>query len=130
MNRVIHFEIHADDPARAARFYTDVFGWEIKKWEGEGVPMEYWMIMTGPEKEPGIDGGLMKRTEPLAGTGFRSYVCTVGVSSVDEHAEKIKKAGGMITVPKMAMPGVGWMAQAEDTDGNLFSLMQEDKSVG
>ena len=30
MNRVMHFEIGADDPTRAADFYTNVFGWEIK----------------------------------------------------------------------------------------------------
>ncbi|HEV2494165.1 MAG TPA: VOC family protein [Terriglobia bacterium] len=34
MPRVIHFEINADQPERAAKFYTAVFGWEIKKWEG------------------------------------------------------------------------------------------------
>ena len=27
MNRVVHFEIHAADPERAARFYGEVFGW-------------------------------------------------------------------------------------------------------
>jgi uncharacterized protein len=129
MNRVIHFEIHADDPARAAKFYTDVFGWEIKKWEGESMPMDYWMVMTGPEKESGIDGGLMKRMEPLAGTGVRSYVCTIGVSSVDEFLKKIEKAGGIITMPKMIMPGVGWMAQAKDTEGNIFGITQEDMSA-
>jgi len=127
MNRVIHFDIHADNPARAARFYTDVFGWEIKKWEGGGMEMEYWMIMTGSEKEPGIDGGLSKRMEPLSGTGVRAYICTIGVSSVDEYAKKIEKAGGTIVMPKMQLMGVGWFVQAKDTEGNLFSLIEEDK---
>lgn len=129
MNRVIHFEIHADDPARAAKFYTDVFGWQIKKWEGEGMEMDYWMVMTGDPKEPGIDGGLMKRMEPLTGTGVRAFACTIGVSSVDEYKEKITKAGGVEIVPKMPVPGVGWMAQFKDTEGNCFGLMQDDKSA-
>jgi hypothetical protein len=126
MNRVIHFDIQADDPARAAKFYFDVFGWEIKKWEGEG--MDYWLIMTGSSKEPGIDGGMSKRMEPLTGTGTRTYLCTIGVASVDEYANKIKKAGGEIVMQKMQLMGVGWFVQAKDTEGNLFSLMQEVKS--
>src|SRR5689334_19629414 len=34
MPRVVHFEIHAEDPERAARFYGGVFGWQINKWAG------------------------------------------------------------------------------------------------
>ena len=44
MPRVVHFEITAEDPDRAAGFYSQVFGWELTKWEG---PMEYWLITTG-----------------------------------------------------------------------------------
>jgi len=44
MPRVVHFEIHADDPQRAANFYQGVFGWDIKKWEG---PEDYWLVTTG-----------------------------------------------------------------------------------
>lgn len=129
MNRIIHFDIHADDPARAAKFYTDVFGWEIKKWEGGGMEMDYWMVMTGSPNEPGIDGGLAKRIELLAGTGVRAFICTVGVTSVDECEEKIKKAGGEIVMKKMPIMGVGWMIQAKDTEGNYFGVIQDDKSA-
>ena len=65
MPRVVHFEIHADDPERAVNFYQDVFGWQIVKWEG---PQDYWLITTGPDDEPGINGGLMKRSDPSAST--------------------------------------------------------------
>ena len=58
MKRVVHFEISADDPERAADFYRNVFGWEIAKWEG---PIDYWLITTGDEKYPGIDGALKDR---------------------------------------------------------------------
>ena len=59
MPRVVHFEIHADDPERAISFYQSVFGWQFQKWEG---PLEYWMIITGPEGTPGINGGLVNRS--------------------------------------------------------------------
>ncbi len=39
MGRVVHFEIHAADCDRAERFYTRVFGWEVRRWEG--APVDY-----------------------------------------------------------------------------------------
>ena len=41
MPRVVHFEIMADDPDRAVKFFKKVFGWRINKWEG---PVDYWLI--------------------------------------------------------------------------------------
>ena len=121
MPRVIHFEIPADDPERAIAFYQNVFGWKIDKWEG---PMEYWLIMTGPEEEPGIDGGMTRRTEPGMGTEN-----TIGVASIDEYLGKIEAGGGKILRPKSTVPGVGYLAYCQDTEGNTFGLMQEDTSA-
>ena len=121
MPRVVHFEIEADQPKRAIRFYETVFGWKIRKWEG---PIEYWLITTGKEGEPGIDGGLSKRTE-----GTPSTVNTIDVPSVDEYAKKVESNGGTIVRPKMAVPGVGWMAYFTDPDGNMFGIMQEDPTA-
>jgi predicted enzyme related to lactoylglutathione lyase len=126
MPRVVHFEIHADDPNRAAKFYTRVFGWTVKKWD---APMDYWLIMTG-EDEPGIDGGMMKRERPLTGKdGVVAYVCTVGVDSVDTYTKKVTAQGGTVVQPKGPIPGVGWFALCKDTEGNVFGLMQEDKAA-
>ncbi len=125
MPRVVHFEIHTDEPERAAKFYSDVFGWEIKKWEG---PTDYWLVMTG-KNNPGIDGGLVKRGAPAKGDSIMAYVCTVDVPSVDEYAEKITAKGGSVAEPKMAVPGVGWLAYFRDTEGNMFGIMQNDPSA-
>ncbi len=122
MKRVEHFDLYADDPERAARFYQDIFDWQIQKWDG---PMEYWMINTGPDDQPGISGGLSKRQDPADHT-----INTIGVSSVDEFVQKIKSAGGQIAAPKMAIPGVGWFALCIDTEGNKFGLMEEDPNAG
>lgn len=118
MPRPMHFEIPADDPARAAKFYGSVFGWQFQKWEG---PMEYWMVTTGAQPEPGIDGGLMRRERPGGGT-----VNTIGVESIDGAVNAIGKNGGTIVAPKMAVPGVGWLAYAQDPEGNTFGVMQAD----
>ncbi|MCH8324926.1 MAG: VOC family protein, partial [Thaumarchaeota archaeon] len=42
MNKVTHFEIPFDDQARAQKFYSDVFGWQINKF-GD---MDYWIATT------------------------------------------------------------------------------------
>jgi predicted enzyme related to lactoylglutathione lyase len=123
MPRVAHFEIYADDPERAVKFYTGVFGWQVKKWEG---PMDYWLVMTGKD-EPGIDGGIVKRQQPRTGKdGLIAYLCTVGVDSVDTFLEKVTAQGGTVVQPKTPVPGVGWLARCMDTEGNIFGLMQDD----
>ena len=54
MNRVVHFDIQADDPKRAAAFYSTVFGWKFNQW-GD---IEYWLVTTGDDSQPGINGAL------------------------------------------------------------------------
>jgi predicted enzyme related to lactoylglutathione lyase len=119
--RVIHFEIDAKKPERAIKFYEKVFDWKIEKWKG---PIDYWLIMTGKEKEPGIDGGLAKRTE-----AEHSTVNTIDVPSVNEYVKKVESNGGSIIRPKTAVPGVGWMAYFKDPEGNIWGIMENDESA-
>jgi predicted enzyme related to lactoylglutathione lyase len=48
---------------------------------------------------------------------------------VDETLETVEKNGGTIALPKMAIPGVGWLAYCKDTDGNMFGIMQPDPAA-
>jgi len=135
MNRVVHFEIHSVDPIRAAEFYSAVFGWNIAEWEIPNVEIpdenRYWMVTTGEENEPGINGGLLFRRGPAPqdGQAVNAFVCTLRVESLDTSIEKVVEAGGTIGVPKMAITGVGWLAYAKDLDGNIFGMMQNDPSA-
>jgi predicted enzyme related to lactoylglutathione lyase len=128
MPRVVHFEIHADNPERAAAFYGGVFGWRFHKWDG---PADYWLIHTGEDGTPGINGGMTRRhgPAPADGQSVSSYVCTVDVPSVDEYLGKATAAGGRVAVPKMPIPGVGWLAYAKDPEGNIFGLMTADPAA-
>jgi predicted enzyme related to lactoylglutathione lyase len=92
MSRVVHFEILAADPERAAAFYKKAFGLKFEKWPG---PMEYWMVSTGADGAPGINGGLMKKRPPTMAT-----TNTIGVESVDNAIDAVKKAGGRLVTPK------------------------------
>jgi predicted enzyme related to lactoylglutathione lyase len=127
MPRVAHFEIHADEPERAARFYTDVFGWQITSWEG---PAEYWLVTTGPDSEPGINGGIVKRQGAIDGTAVIAYVCTVDVPDIDATEREVLAAGGQQVLDRMAVPGVGWLSYFKDTESNIFGAMQPDESAG
>jgi len=128
-NRVVHFEIQADEPERAMKFYRDVFGWDFQQWGQQ----KYWLIMTAEKdsKEPGINGGLLPRPAKLTGKdcGANSYVCTVQVESFDGTANKIKAAGGNIAMPKFALPGMAWQGYFIDTEGNTFGVHQTDKNA-
>lgn len=115
MPRVIHFEINADDPKRAAQFYENVFGWKISKWEG---PAEYWLVNTGDEKQPGINGGIMGCMDKA------TIVNTIDVPSVDEYVKKVVKAGGKQVSKKNAIPGIGYFAYCADTEGNIFGVLE------
>jgi len=121
MPRVVHFEFAADDPERASRFYREVFGWNIAKWEG---PMDYWLISTGDPSTPGIDGGMMRRSNE-----YPSIVNTIQVPSVDAFVDKVVSAGGEVVAPKMPIPEVGYLAYCKDTEGNVFGIMESDSSA-
>src|SRR5574337_556893 len=121
MHRVIHFELGVQDPERAIQFYEKVFGWKVLRWEG---PQTYWLMTTGPEDRPGINGGLMRHRD-----GMPRTVNTIEVPSVDEFAEKVTRGGGKVVAPKMVIPGIGYQAYCEDTEGILFGIHQPDPSA-
>lgn len=130
-NRPTHFEIHADEPERAAKFYTEVFGWAITKWDSPTV--EYWMVMTAPQgsTDPGINGGLLRRhgAGPKGGEPVNAYVVTVQVEDYDATHTKIMAAGGTVALPKMALAGMAWQGYYKDTEGNIFGLHQTDPNA-
>lgn len=120
MGRVVHFEVNADHPERAAAFYKKVFGWEIVK------PMAaYWLVTTGEEGQPGINGGILGRIAPGAST-----VNTVEVTSVDDTVAQVEAGGGKVVRPKFSVPGVGNVAYCADTEGNLFGIIEPEGSGG
>jgi uncharacterized protein len=135
MNRVVHFEIQAGEPERAARFYGEVFGWKINEWIIPGVDIKdenrYWLVTTGSDTEPGINGGILFRRGPVPAEGqpVNAYVCTMDVTNLDEYIDKALKAGGRIAVPMMAIKDVGWLAYCIDTEGNSFGMMQNNKNA-
>lgn len=122
MNRVVHFEICTDDPEAVRPFYENVFSWKFQK---IGAPLDYSLVTTGDDKEPGINGGLARPREGQSpGT-----LNTLRVSSLEYTVKTIEQHGGKICVPQMGIPKVGWLAYAEDPAGNVFGILEPDANA-
>ncbi len=124
MNNICYFEIQADDPDRAIRFYSEVFDWVFMK--SPTLPIDYWEIKT-----EGFFGGLMKRPTqaPSAGQGTNAFVCSMEVEDYDAIAGKILQQGGAVALEKFAVPGKCWQGYFFDTEGNTFGLFEVDENA-
>jgi uncharacterized protein len=129
MPRPVHFEIHAADRERVKAFYQQLFGWAFIHHEG----LDYHTIQTGSPDQPGIDGGLVPRMgpnpDPQEPTPVIAFVCTVDVEDVDRYVEKALSLGGVVALPKMTIPGVGYLAYVKDTESNIVGLMQRNTAA-
>lgn len=119
-NRVVHFEIPCDDPEKTMDFFKQVFGWKFERFGTE----EYWSVTTGDEGIPGINGGIVKKRDPQ-----QPVANSIEVKNLDRTMGEVEKAGGTIVVPKMPIPGVGWLAYFKDPDGNIHGLYQNDEAA-
>jgi predicted enzyme related to lactoylglutathione lyase len=124
MNRVVHFEIPADDLERAKTFYRENFGWKLNQLGPEMG--NYVLVQTGPSDDQGmpqdkafINGGLMPR-DPSA----KSPVLVIGVGDADATVEKVKKSGGKLVGEIVDIPNVGRYARVQDTEGNIIGVIK------
>ena len=123
MSRIVHFEIHATDPAALSAFYAKAFDWKFRH-----IPaLDYHLF----EGDGGIGGGMPRRMGPLApdGAPVNAYVCSIGVGSVDESLQRALDAGATVALPKRAIPGVGWQVYIKDPDGNILGIHQPDAAA-
>ncbi|MBA2569202.1 MAG: VOC family protein [Actinobacteria bacterium] len=114
--RLVYFEVPADDTQRAKDFYAELFGWQFRPMQ-EGF--DYHMLEDGIEP-----GGAIYPSE----TGEKGAIIYFESDDVDASVERVSELGGSAE-DKQPIPGVGWFARCEDTEGNPFSIFQPDESV-
>ena len=119
-NRVVHFEIPANQPEALTKFYSEVFGWKFQKASLPGP--EYWLCETGPDG-PGINGAVMKRQDPR-----QPWMNYVDVANIDAMLEQAINLGAKIALPKTSITGVGALAAIIDPEGNICGLWEQIKS--
>ena len=120
MAKIVHFEIPADDPQRASRFYHDALGWEVSRFGDK----PYWLVQAGADDEPGANGALVARDDL-----HRSPVVIAGVEDIDDVLSRVESCGGKVAQAKLPVPGVGWSAYVMDSEGNTIGLFQQDTSA-
>ena len=126
---IVHFEIPADDPERAAKFYRELFGWKIDRWENSNG-IEYWMVETVPTNEQGmpvrqgVNGGMMPRMYPS-----QQPTNYISVASVDDAVTNAERLGDKVMMGKTPVPGMGWFAQLTDPEGNVIAVWETDPAA-
>jgi predicted enzyme related to lactoylglutathione lyase len=119
--QVVHFEIPADDLARAQEFYRAAFGWQINSMPG----MDYSLVTTTPSGdagplEPGaINGGMLARQEPVT-----APVVVIEVDDIDAALGQVEGLGGTVIRGKDPVGDMGFSAYVLDTEGNTVGLWQ------
>ena len=49
-------------------------------------------------------------------------ILTVDVEDIDRSLERIVETGGSVVSPRAPVPGMGWFAYFEDSEGNVLGL--------
>lgn len=124
MNTIGYFEIQSTEVERAMSFYKNIFGWKFIR--EHNVPIEYYRIETD-----GMNGGLLKRPVPTppSGTGTNAFTCSIQVANFDKTTQNILANGGIVAMPKFAIPGRCWQGYFIDTDNNVFGIFEVNEQA-
>jgi predicted enzyme related to lactoylglutathione lyase len=114
------FAIHVDDVDRARAFYEAVFGWAFEPWGPPG----FYLIHTGTDEAPGVQGLMHARHVPSSGAGLNGLDCTFAVDDIIAIGPAVLAAGGSVTMDKAVIPTVGVLTRFLDTEGNAIGAMQ------
>jgi predicted enzyme related to lactoylglutathione lyase len=113
------FAIHAGDVQRARRFYEAVFGWQFEPWG----PPDFYLIHTGDDASPGVQGLLHKRMEPRGDGGPNCFECTVAVADLAAVTALVEAHGGRVLMNQVPVPTVGVLTKFVDPEGNVVGAM-------
>lgn len=114
-------EIVTKDLAACQKFYTEIFGWELKRSEATGEDMTY-LEYAVPGKYP--MGGIFEMSEECeAQIPVPHFMNYIAVTDVDETTRQALELGGKIVVPPTDIPNVGRFSMLEDPTGGTFSVL-------
>ncbi len=118
-NPVVWFEIYVTDMSRAQAFYESVLDLELTPLASPEPDIEM-LVFPMHLNGPGAAGALAKMKDgPSPGGGtivyFTSADCAV-------EAQRVAKAGGTLVKDKFSIAPHGFIALAQDTEGNMIGL--------
>jgi len=107
-------QLNTSDPAGAAAFYTEVFGWRIEQVATDPAP--YWGIWNGD----GLNGGMMAL--PPGSPAPPHWLVYFASADVDTTSARTGELGGQVLLPPTPVPG-GRIAVATDPTGATFAFL-------
>jgi predicted enzyme related to lactoylglutathione lyase len=113
-------EIATSNVETCKNFYSELFGWSLKKSEAVGGDMEYYEFSSGEESCP--SGGLYQMGKEF-GDAPPHWMSYVSVDDVDAAASKVWELGGKVCVPPTDIPNVGRFCVVNDPTGATFSMI-------
>ena len=124
-NPVVHFEIYVQDMERAKAFYEAELGVKLEKMPAPTAEMDMDMWFFPMDKETGMNtygaGGTLVRMEgvPSGGSGTLVYF---GCNDCAVEAARVVENGGSIVREKFSIGEHGFIALANDTEGNTIGF--------
>jgi uncharacterized protein len=113
-NPIVRWQIVTPEPAKAADFYRNVFGWELSSANSLG----YRELRTGAKSATSVDGGVWP--SPPGQPGFVQLF--IEVADLDRCISKATELGAKTLVPKSVLPDGDSMAVLLDPTGISFGI--------
>ena len=115
---IVHIEIPANDTKGLAKFYADMFGWELQ----HDSNFDYWMFRA----DGGPGGGFVTTgdTDPSGHMEYKpdSLLVYVDSDDIDADLAKVESLGGKVVMPETEIPHTGWFGIFTDPTGNRVAL--------
>lgn len=108
---IVHVELSAKDRKALAKFYQDVFGWEVEHVD----QLNYTTFKAGD----GVGGGFNPVSDQTPAGTVTIYIQT---DNVTNSLLAVERAGGKILVPESDIPGMGKFGLFLDPQGNMIGL--------
>lgn len=116
------YELATSDLNGAKKFYSDLFGWEMREAHDMG-PIGVYQIW-GRTGKPWPSGGMFKRPPEMP---VSAWVLYARVADIQKSTESAKKMGAQIINGPMEVPGGDWIVNFIDPTGAGFALHQSAK---
>jgi predicted enzyme related to lactoylglutathione lyase len=128
MNKVMWFDIPANNIDASAVFYQNVFGWTVidRHPDDNADALSFRIAQTAESDGPmskvsgAINGGLVTRD-----IGITQPTILIEVPNIDLKVKEVEAAGGFSVAAKRELPLAGGsFAYVQDLDGNVIGLWE------
>jgi predicted enzyme related to lactoylglutathione lyase len=115
-------ELATTDPAAAAKFYAQVYGWGQESMEMPGWGTYHLLKRTGVKDAKGVDKSAAGVTK-LQGGPQPYWLSYIAVADCDASVARATKLGAKTLAPAMDIPNVGRFAVFMDPQQAVFAIL-------